>query len=81
MGLNQTASALDGAYRDLREAQRFSVGLSMPLVQCVLACRPPTALSSAASWKRSLMWPMLSMLKLTLRCSLCLQVAYTSKIL
>ncbi|MBX3175033.1 MAG: TolC family protein [Gemmatimonadaceae bacterium] len=32
MGLNQTAGALDGAYRDLREAQRFTLGISMPLV-------------------------------------------------
>ncbi len=33
MGFNQTASALDGAYRDLRDAQRVSLSLSVPLVQ------------------------------------------------
>jgi outer membrane protein TolC len=32
MGLNQTAPELQAAYRDLREAQRFNVGISMPLV-------------------------------------------------
>jgi outer membrane protein TolC len=33
MGLNQTAPGINEAYRDLREAQRFSLGISMPLVQ------------------------------------------------
>jgi outer membrane protein TolC len=33
MGLNQTASQLPDAYRDPREAQRFTFGLSMPIVQ------------------------------------------------
>lgn len=33
VGYNQSASDLDLAYRDLREAQRFSLALSMPLVQ------------------------------------------------
>lgn len=32
MGLNQTAPELQAAYRDLREAQRFNLGVSMPLV-------------------------------------------------
>lgn len=33
MGLNQTANELQGAYRDPREAQRFSFGLSVPIIQ------------------------------------------------
>jgi len=33
MGLNQSAGTLDQAYRDLREAQRFQVGVSLPIVQ------------------------------------------------
>jgi len=33
MGLNQTASTLPDAYRDPLEAQRFSLGISMPLIQ------------------------------------------------
>lgn len=33
MGLNQTAPMLGAAYRDLREAQRFSLGIQMPLLQ------------------------------------------------
>lgn len=33
MGLNQSAGTLDSAYRDLREAQRFTVGVSIPIVQ------------------------------------------------
>jgi outer membrane protein TolC len=33
MGFNQTAPVVADAYRDLREAQRFNLSLSMPLVQ------------------------------------------------
>ena len=33
MGLNQTGPEMDAVYRDLREAQRFNLQLSMPLVQ------------------------------------------------
>ncbi len=33
IGYNQSASDLDLAYRDLRDAQRFSLAVSMPLVQ------------------------------------------------
>jgi outer membrane protein TolC len=33
MGFNQTASAMDLVYKDLRDAQQFNVQLSMPLVQ------------------------------------------------
>jgi hypothetical protein len=33
VGYNQSASDLDLAYRDLRDAQRFSLALSMPLIQ------------------------------------------------
>lgn len=33
MGLNQSSSTFAGAYRDPLEAQRFSFGLSMPLIQ------------------------------------------------
>lgn len=33
MGFNQTGNEMDAVYRDLRDAQRFSVSLSMPLLQ------------------------------------------------
>jgi len=33
VGYNQSASDLDLAYRDLRDAQRFSLAVSMPLIQ------------------------------------------------
>ncbi len=33
MGFNQTGSEVDAVYRDLREAQRFSLAVSMPIVQ------------------------------------------------
>ncbi|MHB1297188.1 MAG: TolC family protein [Gemmatimonadaceae bacterium] len=33
MGFNQTGSAMDAVYKDLREAQRFNLSVSMPLVQ------------------------------------------------
>ncbi len=33
MGFNQTGDAMDAVYKDLRDAQRFSLSLSMPLVQ------------------------------------------------
>lgn len=33
VGLNQTGDQLDAVYRDLREAQRFNLSVSMPLVQ------------------------------------------------
>jgi len=33
MGFNQTAGVLDSAYRDLHDAQRFNLSVSMPLVQ------------------------------------------------
>lgn len=33
MGFNQTAGVLDEAYRDLREAQRINLSVSMPIVQ------------------------------------------------
>lgn len=33
LGFNQTASAFDAVYQDLRDAQRFSLAVSMPVVQ------------------------------------------------
>jgi outer membrane protein TolC len=33
MGFNQTANEMDAVYKDLRDAQRFSVAVSVPLVQ------------------------------------------------
>ncbi len=33
LGFNQSGSAMDAVYRDLREAQRFSVSLQMPVLQ------------------------------------------------
>jgi outer membrane protein TolC len=33
MGFNQTGPAMNAVYRDLREAQRFNLSVSMPLVQ------------------------------------------------